>query len=202
MHKPLKLRLWRIVDDAMSNALAARPQMQSGVWRIYTWSVGAPTPFIGVRHYEVAGGGFEFCYGVSFKSYPNQYTTPLETLPSTIVDGHFVASAAALGLPTSQVDVDLDWQTPSASLINSATVRAEARDTFDTLGVTETENHHLLSYGILEALGVTIAESEYNSVVSRFSERLSSFVDSELSRGAPRIQELAKSLLPPLPSAS
>ncbi|MGH8030512.1 MAG: hypothetical protein ACREO3_11330 [Arenimonas sp.] len=190
MHKGLVRRLWGEVDAAMARSFGARPVKAGSGWRVYRQVGDIPQVFACVRRHDVAGGGFVFTFGLSRAGFPRLEDDPLKAVPSAWSGDCLYVSAHALGLDTDQVNVDLDWQTPSAALVQAGASHPDAEALYATLGIHDPGKHHLLSHGILEALGVVIPDAEFEPMAARFSVRLQAFADIVLAPASERLAAL------------
>jgi hypothetical protein len=191
MHKRLSVRLWRSIDAAIAAAFAARPRKPGAAWRVYVLEPAPALRFVGVRRHERAGGGFVFTLGASRGALPDMYDVPLASVPPTWTGEWLHLEAGALGAAACQVDVDLDWQTPSAPLVAAAVAHPDAAWLFPQLGIEGARNHHLLSWEILETLGVAVPDEEFEPVATRFEARMREFVLAQLQPAVARLRALS-----------
>jgi hypothetical protein len=175
VHTLLKQRLWSEIDRTLLAEFRCRPRRRSTVWRLYP--IASPSnPFVTVDASDRGAGAFVFRYGRSDGGHPTQ--TDVASFPAVPRDyPDFVyVEGESLGLPDGRVAIDFEWLTPPARLVADAMTIPSALPVLDQLGVTATDNHHLLSVGILEAMGVGIPQDVFDSVVERFRERLAQIV--------------------------
>jgi hypothetical protein len=93
-----------------------------------------------------------------------------------LVDSYFLLDSQCA------IEVDLDWQTPPMERILEALSIATARPYLETLGVTEKERHHLLSFDILEAFGVRIFPIDYEPLVERVRPLVEAVVRGQVAQ--------------------
>lgn len=171
VYKLLKNRLWRLIDSSFAQRFELRPRRRGSVYRIY--STGSKNSvFVTAAYGETAGGHFSFNAGLSLGTFPAQVDTAEDIVTVPLPGRHIYVRSEACDLPPSHFWVELDWQTPSQNLVEEALRSPTAQPILGQLGVTRDERHHLLSYGIIESLGLKIPDSEFEAVCLKCQSEL------------------------------
>lgn len=187
MHPLLKQKLWSEIDHALLAEFRCRPRKRSMVWRLYPIA-SPPNPFVTVEASDRGAGAFVFRYGRSGGGHPAQTdVASFPAAPREYPDFVYV-EGESLGLADGRVAIDFEWLTPPARLVAEALAMPSALPVLGPLGVTVTDNHHLLSIGILEAIGVEIPPDVFDPVVELFRQRLARIVRFSV---APAVERLA-----------
>lgn len=174
MYKPLKDHLWKIADRTILQELRMQPKRASGDFRVYLLAgkKNNRVVFITAEYEEIAGGHFSLAGGLSAGRFPSKDDVPSSPFRKPGQGEYIFLTTERSGFPRADFWIDLEWQVPSRDLVFHALKQPSAQSTLRDLGVTRDERHHLLSYGILSALGVKIPDSEFAVVCERFRDRL------------------------------
>jgi hypothetical protein len=167
MFKRLKEKLWLAVDVEVAARFNLKPQKRGATWRLYRRN-GSQT-FATVEYLDTAGGKFTFAAGCSRGNWPTQADTPQPSPGDSTSRGFSLVNSDAYGLRSARVDVELDWQIPSGDLIGRALASSDASPILAQLEVATERNHEVLSYGILDSLGIKIPDDELDVVVRKFT---------------------------------
>jgi len=192
MHKTLKKILWRRVDRAFESRFLFKPRKRGANWRLYTAGKADDMVFVTVEYFDTAGGKFSVCGGASRGGLPEKEDVPAKRYVEPPLGGYTLVSAQSFGLPAALIEVELAWQTPSRSLIEAAFRHSDAKLLLAQLGVTLQERHHLLSYGILESVGLEIPEREFDQVERAFQLALERTLTTSVDPMIARLRQLAK----------
>jgi hypothetical protein len=168
MHKKLKVRLWREIERMLGKQLGLRPRLKSANWYVFSRTIRPPCAFVAAEFTDVAGGRFAFYFGVADRDLPKAPEVPERTYHAPVAGGLTMVDAEALGARHALAYVELAWQTPSMELVHRALAIESARSVLKTLGVTRDSGHHLLSHGVIEAIGVEVSDREFDGTVEHF----------------------------------
>ena len=182
MHKLLRTRLWAATGGILSQSLELSSSDKSLKWRLFRCG-SKPRLFVVVELHDFAGGGFNFFPGISHGKFPKAADIPQSQSDAVIEQrGYaYLGDVRTAGLAAyCGVSVEMEWLTPSAELVRAALETADGAELLNGLGVTATTNHHMLSHGILEALGIEISDADFDLVVANFSAALERIANGDL----------------------
>ncbi len=168
MHRKLKLRLWSEIEASLRDQLWLVPRKRTSNWRVFNRSEVRPCAFVTAEYSDVAGGRFFFYFGVSDGALPKVTDVPQLEFNAPRRDGFSMVKADVLGFPHALIYVDLEWQTPSNALVRNTLDLESARPVLKGLGVTGDTGHHLLSYEVIEAMGIDVPETEFDGACLNF----------------------------------
>jgi hypothetical protein len=171
VYKLLKNKLWHRIDSSFAHRLELRPQRRGSDYCIYNART-KNSVFVTATYGETAGGHFSFNAGLSFGTFPTEVDAAEDGVTEPLPGSHVYVRGETCGLPPAHFWVELDWQTPSKNLVEEALRSPTAKPILAQLGVTRDERHHMLSYGIIESLGLKIPDSEFEPACLKFQSQL------------------------------
>ena len=189
MHKKLKGFLWNALTARLKECHLLSPD-RSTTWRLYREANGGGRIFLTSEYFDIAGGKLVMNFGISSGAYPGR-ASPLSMCvecPSP-VEGFIMVPATALGLRPARLEIELDWQSPTQSMIERLCQVPEAQRLLISLGVTPTKNRHLLSYEIVESFGLEISELDLVDVSERIDTLLTNTVRAVVSPCLDKLRE-------------
>ena len=184
VYPALKKAIWQEIDAAVLRRFHAKPLSRSLFRRAYKLSCGDIVPYLVAEFSDLAGGRFSFLGALGAGASPSSSTVYAAEL--TCPDHGEVCLVDGSELVTEQclVCLELGWHTPPKQLVLQALRNGQHQSILDTLGVTESEGHHLLNFELIEAFGVSISEGDYHPVVQKVKPLVNTAIDGPVSRMA------------------
>jgi hypothetical protein len=188
MHKYLKKRVWQLIEDRLS-LMSFRAVKRRTDWVLFRGTAADENQFLVGEFFDLAGGKFALYIGLSFGDYPSPGQSPNVTLGEDPGRDFVMVKADSVGFPHALLSIELDWQTPSADLVNQALMLEIAKPILATLGVSSEARHHLLSHEVLEAFGVIIPDSEFDEASRRAGQELDRIIESSVKPALAKMRE-------------
>ena len=172
LYPPLRNALWNEVDAAIEASLGLEPIRKGKSSRVFQLADLRVRPFLVIEFQDFAGGRFSFLGALGSSATPNGRTPYSAKLRCPGQGEVCLVGGEELEGSCGPVAVDPDWQTPPKELIRDALKLESAQAVLMGLGVTESQRHHLLSFEILDALGIQVSEHHFAPVVDKFRPKL------------------------------